>query len=150
MTEQLIVLIGCGCAFSVGGAKILFFRREIMPMILTAFFVYHTHSPWALTALLACGITALGYGDKSPLRHCFGDSWGRGTWSLLVALSLSLWAVLTGNIVHGEFIRHLALPWFFAYLVAGFFCEPLFKNLWQIGGDLLIGMTLASVVFAIH
>jgi hypothetical protein len=138
---HLTTVVFAGILMASGGHNFLFARREMMPIFIMSDCLYVTHNPWALTMLLACGILHLGYGDKSKFRHIFGDAWGRGVWGLLVALALSLWAVLTG---------HLALPWFIAYLIVGFFLEPLFKNLPQIFGDLIIGAGLASFVFFIH
>lgn len=87
------------------------------------------------------GIFCLGYGEKSPLRHCFGNGWGRGVWGLLAALSISTTFLLTG---------HLILLLFFSYLALNFTLENALKNIPQVIGDPLIGAAFASIILLIH
>lgn len=138
---QIILIILSGCFFSWGGHSFLLARRLFMPVILTASCFYITHSWWSLTMMASYGCLTLGYGDNSPLRHIFGQCWGRGIWGILVSLALSLGLFMTGNI---------ALWLFISYLIACFFAEPLLKNLWQVAGDFLIGCVFGSIVLIVH
>ena len=137
---HIVSIISSAIFMAVGGDNFLLARRELMPLIICSDAYYTTKSPWCFLMLSACFILHLGYGDKSKFRHIFSDTWGRGVWSFLVALCLSAPMFFTG---------HISLPYFIGYLVLGFFIEPLFKNLWQVAGDLIIGAGLASVVFII-
>lgn len=141
MGVKLIIPVLCGLLFALGGYNRLIFRRWLMPIILTGSAYLLTHNLWVLTMLSAGGALSLGYGDKSQFRHIFGDSWGRGVWGLIVALCLSLALFIIG---------HLAWYWLAVYLTACFFAEPLFKNLWQVSGDFIIGAVFGSVILMIH
>ena len=138
---QLITIILCAVLFFIGGWVWHNARRFLMPLVLCAATVYKIHDPWAMTMLSSMVILSLGYGDKSPLRHCFGDGWGRGVWGLLVALSLSLGLFLT---------HHLELGWFLAYLTAGFVLENALKKIPQCIGDPIIGAVFGTIILVIH
>lgn len=138
MIAHITTMIACGLFFAAGGKNFLMARREFVPAFIVADCFYVTHSWICLTQLSAILFLSLGYGDKSKFRHIFGDAWGRGVWGLLVAISLSLGLLIVGK---------LALGWFLAYLLVGFFFEPLFKNLPQVIGDFLIGCGFGLIVF---
>ena len=91
--------------------------------------------------LSAYGVLSVGYGDNSLFKHIFGDGWGRGVYGFLVALSLSLWAVLT-NHIHPSF--------FVGYLAVGFTLENACKKLPQILGDLIIGCGFGLLALIVH
>lgn len=133
--------IASGVLFSAGGYNFLFARRWMMPILLTLFAAYVTRDLWSITMLSACGSLSLGYGEKAPLRHVFGDCWGRGIWGLLVAACLS-----TGLMIAG----HLSVVNYIGYLVLGFFLEPIFKNLPQMYGDAIIGAGFGLIAFLMH
>ena len=140
MGVKLIIPVLCGLWFALGGYNRLVFRRWLMPIILTGAAYLLTHDLWVLTMLSAGGALSLGYGDNSPIRHIFGNGWGRGVWGLLVALTLSLSLLLTG---------HLAWYWFALYLAMGFILENALKNIYQLTGDLIIGIGFGSLVLFI-
>lgn len=135
----LIALVGSGLFFW-GGYSWHNARRFILPTILALSLAWITHSWWALTSLSVIGIFCLGYGEKSPLRHCFGDGWGRGIWGLLSAIAISLSLLLAGHICWW-----LWLP----YLAINFTLENALKNIPQVIGDPIIGLGLCSIVFII-
>ena len=137
----LIVMLLCGVCMAIGGWHILQVRRMGIPLLLCGYTLFVTHNLWCLTMLATWGVLSIGYGDNAPLRHIFGQTWGRGVWGILVALCLSLAMFLTG---------HIALPWFVLYLLIVFFFEPLFKNLPQIIGDIIIGCGFGVIVFMVH
>jgi hypothetical protein len=86
------------------------------------------------------GLLTLGYGEKSPLRHIFGDGWGRGVWGLLVALGASV----------GLLLGHFLAWWLFIpYLVINFTLENALKKLPQDIGDPIIGLGFGSLLFLI-
>lgn len=138
---QAVVIVLSGVLFSIGGYNLLIARRYGIPILLSLASFYLTKDLWCFSMLSACVFLSLGYGDKSLFRHIFGDGWGRGIWSLLVSLSLSIPLLLTG---------HLPLYFFVPYVVACFFVEPLFKNLYQIAGDFIIGCCFASIILIIR
>ena len=131
----------CSALFWWGGFSWHNARRFIMPSVLTASCFWITRDLWTLTMLASMGFLCLGYGDKSPLRHVFGDGWGRGVWGLLVALALSLGLFLTG---------HLAWYFFVPYLAINFTFENALKKIPQVIGDPIIGASFASVVLLVH
>lgn len=138
MITHLVSIISSALFMAIGGRSFLFARRELLPLMLCADAHYVTKSVWAFTMLVACGTLSLGYGERSPLRRLFGDGLGRGIWSLFVGISLCAWAVPTG---------HLPLLIALLYCIACFIAEPLFKNLPQFIGDMLIGSVFGSIVF---
>lgn len=139
---KIITLILCAACFWVGGAFWLPARRFIMPFFLTLECLYISHWDWYCLTMLACmGVFCLGYGDKSPLRHIFGNGWGRGVWGLLGAITLSLGLFLTG---------HLWVVWMTIYLGLNFILENALKDIPQFIGDPIIGLGFASLVFLIH
>ena len=135
---KIVVAIICSGLFWYGGHNFLPARRFIMPTILalTCFFI--THSWWCLTMLSAMGCLCLGYGDKSPLRHIFGNGWGRGVWGILVALSLSLALFLCGFVPLWLWLGYLAL---------NFTLENALKNFIPIIGDSIIGLGFSLIIF---
>lgn len=109
-----------------------------MPIILVALFLLITHDAWEILSLSCIAIFCLGYGESSPLRHCFGNGWGRGVWGLLAAISLSLALVLT---------HHIAIWFFVLYLALNFTLENALKNVKQWIGDPIIGLGFASIIW---
>lgn len=140
LPSKLIVIAVCAFLFWLGGFSWKPARRFIMPCILSVNLFFLTHCTYALSSLAAIGSFCLGYGDKSPLRHIFGDGWGRGVWGLLSALCLSIGLFLTGHIF-----------WYFwlPYLVLNFTLENALKNIPQVIGDPIIGAGLACIVLLI-
>lgn len=134
---KLAVMLACGALFAWGGYSYHNARRFIMPMLLTATALLVTHDAWALLMLISIGPLCLGYGEKSPLRHIFGNGWGRGVWGLLVASCLSLPLFLS---------THLGWLPFVLYLSLGFTLENVLKNIPQLIGDLIIGFSFGSIV----
>lgn len=136
------ILLISSALFWLGGFSFLPARRFIMPFILTITSLYLTHWNWYCLSMLSCmGIFCLGYGDNSPLRHIFGNGWGRGIWGLLGALALSLGLFLTGHLVW-----YLLIP----YLVVNFILENALKDIPQFIGDPIIGLGFSSIVLLIH
>lgn len=146
MIIPLIIISICSALFWLGGFCWLPARRFIMPSIITGycFIVAHTivtHNWLQLTQLAVIGIFCLGYGEKSPLRHIFGNGWGRGVWGILAGICLSLELFLTG---------HLALIWFLLYLVGCFTLENALKNIPETIGDPLIGLGFTWFLIVLH
>lgn len=137
----LIVLI-CSFLFWWGGHSWNVARRYFMPLLLTATSFLLTHFEiYSLIMICSIGFLTLGYGEKSPLRHVFGNGWGRGIWGLLVGLALSLPLFLTA---------HIQWYLFVAYIVLSFTLENALKDIDQMIGDPIIGMTFGSIIFLIH
>ena len=141
MILKIIVMILSGILFSLGGYNWHNARRFILPTLLAISAWLLSHSLWSLSLLSCCGSFCLGYGENSPLKHCFGDGWGRGVWGLLSGLSLSLALFLT---------HHISLFYFLAYLVLNFTLENSLKKVNQIVGDFIIGMGFGLLVLLIH
>lgn len=142
---MIFISLICAFLFWLGGFKWLPARRFIMPTIITGtcFFIAHTiqtHNWGQLTQLCVIGIFCLGYGDKSPLRHIFGNGWGRGVWGLLAALALSTELVITG---------HIQWYWFILYLAVNFTLENALKDISQNIGDPIIGLGLSCIIIFI-
>ena len=135
-----VVLLG-SFLFWYGGFKDHNFRRFYLPPILALAAWFITHDWRVVSMLSVIGIYCLGYGDKSPLRHCFGNGWGRGIWGLLAGLCLSLPLYLTG---------HLVWYWFLAYLTLNFTLENALKNIPQDIGDIIIGAGFCSIILLIR
>jgi hypothetical protein len=115
-------------------------RRFVMPLVLALSSIWFAHTFWALTMLTACGTLCIGYGEKSPLRHIFGDAWARFIWMILAAIAFSLGLFLTG---------HLHLYFIIPYvLIAGALGITL-RGINQLIGDSIFGASLASIVFLI-
>ncbi len=139
---KIFIVILCAALFWLGGKCWLPARRFIMPFILCCAMIFSSHwCLWAISSLSCMGIFCLGYGEKSPLRHCFGNGWGRGVWGLLAALTLSFWGIYTG---------HLAWWFFVPYLALNFTLENALKDTNQSLGDPFIGAGFASIVLLIH
>lgn len=138
---KLIVMAVCAGLFFIGGWKWHNARRFIMPVVLvvsTALFIHHAI---ALTMLVSMGFLTIGYGDNAPLRHCFGNGWGRGIWGLLVALSLSV-----GLFVSGHIVWYFLIP----YLAVNFTFENALKDIPQCIGDPIIGLGFSSIILLVH
>lgn len=139
---KLIIMAICGGLFFWGGFNFLVARRFIMPCVLTTSALLLTHFDWwALTMLICMATFSLGYGLNSPLRHVFGNGWGRGVWGLLGALALSLGLFLTG---------HVMVYYFVLYLAINFTLENALKDIPQPIGDPVIGLGFASILLFIH
>lgn len=135
---KLFIALLCSFLFWLGGFSFLSARRFIMPFVLMIAAFWLTHSWICFSLTTAMGFLCLGYGDNSPLRHCFGNGWGRGVWGLLVAIALSL----------GLFLFGFISPIFFAfYLILNFTFENALKDINQKIGDPIIGFGFASLVF---
>lgn len=137
---QLLTIVICGGLFAWGGYSWHNARRFIMPLILALTCLWLTKSWWALTVLGMSPIFCLGYGIKSPLRHVFGDGWGRGVWGALAALGASLGLFLTG---------HIAWYLFGGYLILNFTFENALKKINQIVGDCIIGIGFGLIIFIV-
>lgn len=137
---KILIMASCAALFWWGGFCFLPARRFILPSILAVFCAFYLHSLWALTMLSCMGTYCLGYGDKSPLRHCFGNGWGRGVWGLLSAICLSLALFLT---------HHLSIWFFVPYLALNFTLENALKDINQKIGDPLIGLGFSCIVFLV-
>lgn len=137
---KLIVLVVAAGLFWVGGAYWHNARRFIMPVVLSGFCLLTTHILMSLTMLSTIGIFCLGYGEKSPLRHIFGNGWGRGVWGLLAAICLSIGLFLTG---------HIWVVWMALYLALNFILENALKDIPQVIGDPIIGLGFASIVMIV-
>ncbi len=139
---KLLVMAVCAALFWWGGYSWKPARRFIMPCALTLFAVLYLKFSLVPVSMLSCiGIFCLGYGEKSPLRHCFGNGWGRGVWGLLGGLCLSLGLFLSGNLYW-----YLLLP----YLALNFILENALKDIPQVIGDPIIGGGFACIVLLIH
>lgn len=137
---RLLIVLVCSALFWIGGKWWHNARRFIMPTIICTYMCITLHTLWGLTTLLMIAPLCMGYGIKSPLRHCFGDGWGRGVWGLLVAFCASLGLVVTG---------FLALPWYIFYLALNFTLENALKKLPQDIADPIIGCGFGLIVFII-
>lgn len=137
---KILIDLFCGCLFSWGGFNNHNMRRFVMPLSLSLSCCFITHSLWPLLMLVSIGFLCMGYGDKSPLRHIFGDGWGRFVWGALVALGFSVPLCLKG-FVNPFFV----LP----YVVLCATLENSLKNIQQVLGDLLIGIAIGSIIFLV-
>ena len=145
---KLIVLLVNSALFWVGGKWNHNARRFVMPLVISSYCAWG-HAWWLIPAIWIpmAGVLCLGYGDKSPLRHIFGDGWGRGIWGLLVGLAASL----------GLFLGHFMIHWLFfpswvflvLYLAINFTLENALKKLPQDIGDPLIGASISSIILLI-
>lgn len=140
MIKLIIMAIGSGL-FWWGGYSWHDARRFLLPLLLTATCYFITGDARCLIMLCSCLSFCLGYGEKSPLRHIFGNGWGRGVWGLLSALALSLPLLLIG---------HVYLFFFLPYLVLNFVLENALKDIPQAFGDTIIGCGLCLIVFLAH
>lgn len=139
---KIIIMAICSALFWLGGFCWLPARRFIMPSILTVSCLYFSNWDWWSLSMLSCmGIFCLGYGDKSPLRHIFGDGWGRGIWGLLAAISLSIALFLTG---------HIWILWMIIYLGINFTLENVLKKIPQSIGDPIIGLGFSSILLIVR
>lgn len=141
LPSRIFIALACAALFFVGGYVWKPARRFIMPTILTGYSLLLFFSLYDLTMLACIGVFCLGYGDKSPLRHIFGNGWGRGIWGLLAAISLSLALFL---------MHHLSMWFFLPYLALNFTLENALKNIPEVIGDPIIGLGLSSIVMLIH
>jgi hypothetical protein len=137
---KIVIMLICGALFFWGGYSWHNARRFIMPLVLAIFCAIYTQCWLELTMFFSAIFLSLGYGINSPLRHIFGNGWGRGVWGILVGLALSLSLLLTG---------HLAWYFFLGYLTLSFTLENALKNLPQSLGDPIIGCGFATIVFLI-
>lgn len=137
---QIIIVLACSALFWWGGFSWHNARRFILPVVISSSLAFFSHSWWGLTALASIGVFCLGYGEKSPMRHIFGNGWGRGAWGLLAAIALSVGLFLTGHIHWYFFVPYLAL---------NFTLENALKNINQLIGDPIIGAGFASILFIV-
>lgn len=138
---KIFIMFICAGLFFWGGFSWHNARRFIMPLVLAIAGWFISKDAWSLTMLSTSGFFCLGYGDKSPFRHIFGNGWGRGVWGLLASIGLSLGLFLTG---------HIYVYWMVLYLVSNFCLENFLKNLNQKIGDPLIGLGFSCVLLLIH
>jgi hypothetical protein len=145
---KILLFLVSSALFWIGGKWNHNARRFVMPLVLSLACAWG-HNWWPLVKYLwiipamfipMAICLSLGYGDKSPLRHIFGDGWGRGVWGILVALSASV------GLLVGHF---LAWWWFILYLGVNFTLENTLKNVDQDLGDPIIGLGFASIIFLI-
>lgn len=142
---KIAIMVFCATLFWWGGFSWKPARRFIMPSIITVacLLIAHTiqtHNWYQLTQLSCIGVFCLGYGDNSPLKHIFGNGWGRGVWGLLGALALSLDLFLSG---------HMVWYYFLGYLGLNFTFENALKNIPQAIGDTIIGIGFSSIIILI-
>lgn len=141
MITHIVTMIASGLFNAAGGKNFKLFRREYVPAFIASD-LYYTLKDWRSAACLSAILfLSMGYGEKSPIRKLFGDAWGRAVWCMLVGLSFSLPMLLTG---------HLAWYWFAVYNVICFLSGPLFKNLYQIAGDIIFGLIFSSIVLLVN
>ncbi len=141
LPSKLIVIAICSFLFFLGGYCWLPARRFLLPSFLSLFACFLCHSFYELASLSVCGVFCLGYGEKAPLRHIFGNGWGRSVWGILAAICISLSMLLTG---------HLHWFLFVPYLILNFTLENALKNIPQVIGDPIIGASFASIVLLIR
>lgn len=152
---KILIIAICAGLFSWGGFNNHNMRRFVLPIVLVGTMLFITHEIWCLMSLCVIGAYCMGYGEKSPLRHVFGDGWGRGVWGLIAATCLSLPLFLTHHL--GMTFGSLPLnsePWplifLFVYLALNFTLENALKSMQQIIGDLIIGAGFGTIVLLIR
>lgn len=117
-------------------------RRYIMPVIYAAMVSVATMVWWVgITTLPTIGLLTIGYGEKSPLRHVFGDAWARFVWMALACLGFSLGPILTG---------HLLWWLVFPYAIGAGTLGITLRNIPEVVGDLLFGAWFGSILIFIH
>lgn len=156
LPSKLIVMTICAALFWLGGYSWLAARRFIMPFILALMAFLATMNAWVgICMLTSMGCLCLGYGEKSPLRHVFGNGWGRGVWGLLVAICLSVPLFLTHHLAW-PFLHHQPIgpiesySILLLYLTLNFTLENALKNIPQYIGDPLIGLGFSSILLLIR
>ena len=138
---KILIVLLCGALFWIGGKWDHNARRFVMPLLLSISALFFSHWDWwVLTMLSTVGVFCLGYGDKSPFRHIFGNGWGRGVWGLLAGFGLSSGLFFSG---------YLHLYFFIPYLALSFILENALKNLPQDLGDPLIGAGFGLIILCI-
>lgn len=161
MIEIKLIIMGiCSALFWWGGFSWHNARRFIMPLILTLTALVLTHWCWWTLLMLSCsGAFCLGYGEKSPLKHIFGNGFGRGIWGLLAAICLSLPLFLTHHLAwpllhsfqSSNNVTYLfSFAILIAYLALNFTLENALKNIPQWLGDPLIGLGFSLIVLLIR
>jgi hypothetical protein len=115
-------------------------RRFVMPLVLALSSIWFAHTFWALTMLAACGTLCLGYGEKSPLRHIFGDAWARFVWMTLTAIAFSAGLFITG---------HLHVYFMVPYVLIAGVLGITIRLINDLIGDSIFGAWFASIVFLI-
>ncbi len=154
--SKLFIVAICSVLFWWGGDSWHNARRFIMPVVLTLTALFLTKLDfWCVVMLSCCGAFCLGYGVNSPLRHCFGNGWGRGIWGLIAATCLSLPLFLTHHLgIELQFLhvnaQSLSLILLLIYLTLNFILENALKNIPQLIGDPIIGASFGLIVFLIR
>ena len=141
MIINLITCLICGCLFSWGGYNWHNARRFMFPLVIAIVCAFNIHSYLGLLPLSSIPFLCLGYGEKSPIRHIFGDVWGRAIWAGLVSISISVGLLVIG---------HLAWYLFIPYIVLCSLLESSLRNINQVLSDFVFGLAFASIVFLIH
>lgn len=151
---ELFIMAVCAALFWWGGYNWHNARRFIMPCVMAVTCTYLAHSWWVLVQLSVISIFVLGYGEKSVLRHCFGDGWGRGVWGVLSAICLSVPLFVTHHL--GLTFGHLHLGWLFGscfvgivYTALNFILENALKKLPQFIADPIIGLAFSSIILLV-
>lgn len=160
LPSKLIVMAICSALFWLGGFCWIPARRFIMPTILMLLCLLISHSVWVISMLSCIALFCLGYGEKSPLRHCFGNGWGRGIWGLLAAICLSLPLFLTHHLTlpflnlqatgNAHVFSFYSIVVFVLYLSLNFTLENALKDIPQVIGDPLIGLGFSSIILICH
>lgn len=154
LPSKLIIIAICAALFWLGGFCFLASRRFVFPFVLAVYASIVLAMLWPLTMFSCAGIFCLGYGEKSPLRHCFGNGFGRGVWGLLAAICLSVPLFLTHHLGEPIGFLHitplLCFVEFVLYLALNFTLENALKNIPQCIGDPIMGAGFASIVLLIH
>lgn len=139
--------------FWLGGYRILFFRRYMMPIILGVTISILTHVWWLGLAIMPVSVAfSCGYGDNSIIRRIFGNGWGRSVWGGLAAICLSLPLFLTHHLsifgvqaINDNYTVD-SIVVLILYLSLNFTLENVLKNIPQYIGDPIIGVGFASIV----
>jgi hypothetical protein len=138
---KIIVIIIAAALYWWGGYSWHNARRFILPLLLAGASCWFSHSFWAITMIVSSPILTIGYGDKSILKHIFGDAWARFVYLSLSALFLSAWMI---------FALHTNILLILGYIGL---CGTLGITLRKINdliGDFLFGIALALIVFIVR
>lgn len=131
---KLLSDLVCGGLNALGGWRILWMRRYLMPVVIAVTLSIVSHTWWlGLTILPVMGTLCLGY---------FGSGFfGRGLWLLLQASVIGIGATLSA---------HLPVFYYFLYILGAGILGGTLYNLEQFIADFIFGCWLGTVVFLVH
>lgn len=138
---KILVMILCAGLNFIGGAFWHNARRFLMPCVICACVFYLTHSWTSVLTLCAIGFLCLGYGEKSPFRHIFGDAWARFVWMALVSIAFCIGPL---------FGHHLAWYYALAYVLTNATLGITLRIIPQFLGDSIFGLGFGSIVFLLR